>query len=187
MIKIGITGSLASGKTTVSKIISRKKYPIYSADIIVKNLYGKKAFQKKLKKKFNLLSNNSLKKDLKSLIKKDSKILDKIEKIVHPIVRIEMKKFLKKKNSKILICEIPLLVENKLTEYFDVTIFVSAKKVVRLRRYLLKRGSKKMFETLDKRQINPKIKKKKCDYTINNDKSLKQLKNLVGKTIARYE
>ena len=55
MIKIGITGSLASGKTTVSKIISRKKYPIYSADIIVKNLYGKKAFQKKLKKKFNLL------------------------------------------------------------------------------------------------------------------------------------
>ena len=48
-------------------------------------------------KSFNLLSNNSLKKDLKSLIKKDSKILDKIEKIVHPIVRIEMKKFLKKK------------------------------------------------------------------------------------------
>ena len=57
-----------------------------------------------------------------------------------------MKKFLKKKNSKILICEIPLLVENKLTEYFDVTIFVSAKKVVRLRRYLLKRGSKKCLK-----------------------------------------
>ena len=43
MIKIGITGSLASGKTTVSKIIRGKKDPKYSADIIVKNLYGKKA------------------------------------------------------------------------------------------------------------------------------------------------
>ena len=39
MIKIGITGSLSSGKTTVSKMISRKKYPLFSADKSVLNLY----------------------------------------------------------------------------------------------------------------------------------------------------
>ena len=42
MIKIGITGSIASGKTTASKIISNKKGPLFSADKVVKELYKKK-------------------------------------------------------------------------------------------------------------------------------------------------
>ena len=41
MIKIGITGSLASGKSTVAKLISRNRYPIFSADEVVKALYKK--------------------------------------------------------------------------------------------------------------------------------------------------
>ena len=44
MIKIGITGSLASGKSTVAQLMSRKKYAIFSADNTVKNLYKKKNF-----------------------------------------------------------------------------------------------------------------------------------------------
>ena len=42
MIKIGITGSLASGKSTVAKFMSRGKYPIFNADKVVANLYKKK-------------------------------------------------------------------------------------------------------------------------------------------------
>ena len=44
MIKIGITGSLASGKSTVARLISRNKYPIFSADNTVKTLYKKMYF-----------------------------------------------------------------------------------------------------------------------------------------------
>ena len=44
MIKIGITGSLASGKTTASKIISSGRGPLFSADQEVKKLYSKKKF-----------------------------------------------------------------------------------------------------------------------------------------------
>ena len=44
MIKIGITGSLASGKTTASKILSYKRGPLFSADIAVKELYKNKRF-----------------------------------------------------------------------------------------------------------------------------------------------
>ena len=44
MMKIGITGSLASGKTTASKILSFKKGPLFSADAVVKKLYIKKKF-----------------------------------------------------------------------------------------------------------------------------------------------
>ena len=40
MMKIGITGSLASGKTTASRILSFKKGPLFSADVVVKKLYN---------------------------------------------------------------------------------------------------------------------------------------------------
>ena len=53
MIKIGITGSLASGKTTAAKIISKNKYPIFSADKSVGEIYKNKFFLKKLIKKFH--------------------------------------------------------------------------------------------------------------------------------------
>ena len=62
MIKIGITGSLSSGKTTVSKMISRKKYPLFSADKSVLNLYRNINFKKKIKKTFNLKNSKNLKK-----------------------------------------------------------------------------------------------------------------------------
>ena len=42
MIKIGITGSMASGKSTVAKLMSRGKYPIFNADKIVGDIYKKK-------------------------------------------------------------------------------------------------------------------------------------------------
>ena len=52
MIKIGITGSLASGKTTVSKILSHKRGPFFSADQAVKDIYKAKDFRSLLSKKF---------------------------------------------------------------------------------------------------------------------------------------
>ena len=45
MIKVGITGSLASGKSTASKILSARKGPLFSADDIVKKLYTNKSFK----------------------------------------------------------------------------------------------------------------------------------------------
>ena len=52
MIKIGITGSLASGKSTVAKMISSGKYPLYNADRAVKKIYQTNIFQAKVSKKF---------------------------------------------------------------------------------------------------------------------------------------
>ena len=51
MIKIGITGSLASGKTTASKILSNSRGPLFSADRVVKKLYEKKSFRSLISKK----------------------------------------------------------------------------------------------------------------------------------------
>ena len=49
MIKIGITGSVASGKTTASKIISSRRGPLFSADRVVKKLYTQNNFKKLIK------------------------------------------------------------------------------------------------------------------------------------------
>ena len=177
MIKIGITGSLASGKSTVAKLMSRKKYAIFSADNTVKNLYKKKIFISKVKKKFNFKNTRNLKNKIKNLIKKDKKTLKKLERILHPLVRREMREFIKKKKkSKITIFEIPLLIESKLTRYFDFIVFVGAKKNIRLRRYIAKGGSKKIFTILEKRQNKPSKKIKISDHVIYNNKSIKNLK-----------
>ena len=66
MIKIGITGSLASGKTTASKILSSKRGPLFSADVAVKELYQNKSFRSLISKKFGVKNNNQIKNLLKN-------------------------------------------------------------------------------------------------------------------------
>ena len=97
-----------------------------------------------------------------------------------------MKKFLKKKN-KLLILEIPLLLESKLINYFDVIVFINTKKQLRLKRYLKKNNDKKIFNFLNKRQITPLKKSRMCNHVINNNKSLSVLKKNVKKVIKLYE
>ena len=177
MIKIGITGSLASGKSTVAKLISRNKYPIFSADKVVKNLYKKNFFIKKVKSKFKLKNSKNIKIQVKNLIKKDKNKLQKLESIIHPLVRKEMNRSLKtKKNFNISIFEIPLLIEGKLTKYFDIILFVAANEKIRLRRYIQRGGNKKIFTILNKRQMSQKKKIKKSDFIIYNNRSVKNLK-----------
>jgi len=186
MTAIGITGSIASGKTTVAQLIAKKKYPLFSADKAVSNLYKNRQFIKLLVKKFKLNNKKKIKNQITSLVKKNRNKLKILENIIHPLVRKEMNNFLKKKN-KILVLEIPLLIESKLNRYFDVTIFVDAKKKIRVKRYLKRSNDKKTFEILNKRQLSPVIKKKICDIVISNNNSLVILKKNVKKIIEKYE
>ena len=183
---IGITGSIASGKTTVGHLMAKKKYPLFSADIVVSNLYKKKNFNKILIKKFKLKSKKKIKDQIKLIIKEKKRNLRKLESIIHPLVRKEMASFLKKKN-KLIFLEIPLLIESKLNKYFDKLVFVGANKKVRLKRYIKKRGDKKMFSLLNKRQLHPAIKKNICDYIIENNYSLAILRRNVKNFMRIYE
>ena len=97
MIKIGITGSLASGKTTASRILSKSRGPLFSADKVVKKLYEKKSFRYLISKKFGIENNSQIKKSIKKLIFKNKSNLRKLEKIVHPLVRKKNEKLCFKK------------------------------------------------------------------------------------------
>ena len=188
MIKIGITGSLASGKTTASKILSSNRGPLFSADKAVKELYKTKELKSLLKKKFKIENISQIKKSLKEIMLKNNASLKKLEKIIHPLVRNKMKKFtLKNKNKKILFYEIPLLIESKLMNYFDVIIFIKSKTHLRLKRFKSKKGNKKLFKLLNSKQMSDKQKLKFCDYVVVNEKNLNILKKNLSSIISKYE
>ncbi len=180
MIKIGITGSISSGKSTVAKLLSKGRHPVFNADRAVANLYKRRDFIKKIKRKFNIKNSKNIKKEIKNLVKQDKKNIRKLELIIHPLVRKKMRALmLSKKNRKLLIFDIPLLIESKLMKYFDIIVFVHAKRKLRLKRYVYKKGSKKIFTILNKRQIMPSKKIKISDHVIYNNSSLKVLKKNV--------
>ena len=188
MIKIGITGSLASGKTTASKILSFRRGPLFSADKVVKELYQNKRFKHLIKRRFKLKNNNQIKKSLKNLILKNTNNIRKLEKIIHPLVRKEMRRFnSQNRNEKLLFYEIPLLVESKLTKYFNVIIFIKAKKHIRFKRFKSKSEDKKLFNLLNNKQMVDKKKVKFCDHVVVNEKNLSILKKNLSAIIDKYE
>ena len=188
MIKIGITGSLASGKTTASKILSFRRGPLFSADKAVKELYKNKYFKSIVSRRFKIKNDSQIKKSLKKLILKNKINIKRLEKIIHPLVRKKMKKFtLQNRNKKILFYEIPLLIESKLMKYFSVVFFIKAKRQLRLKRFQLKSGDKKLFNLLNNKQMNDLKKIRSCDHVVVNEKNLNILKKNLLVIINKYE
>ena len=187
MKKIGITGSVASGKSTASKYLSFKRGPLFSADDAVKKLYRNKNFKKLISEKLKI-KNVNIKENIKKKIVLSKKSFKKLEKIIHPLVRKQMKKFISKNSKKkILFFEIPLLIESNLMSNFDLIIFIKANKRIRLKRYLLKGGNKKIFEILNNKQLGDKKKIKFCDHIVTNEKNKKLLKKKLSDIIRLYE
>ncbi len=187
MIKIGITGSLASGKTTASRILSYKIGPLFSADTAVKQLYQNEKFKSLIRRKFRIENKNNIKKSLKKMIVENNRNLIKLEKIIHPQVRKKMRKFTtQNRHKKILFYEIPLLIESKLMKFFNVIIFIKSKKAIRMKRFKAKRGDQKLFNLLNNKQLSAKNKIKFCDHIVVNEKNLKILKKKLLSIIAKY-
>ena len=187
MKKVGITGSLASGKSTASKIL-RKKGPVFSADNIVKKLYAQNKFKKYLSKKFKIENHSNIKILIKREISRDKTLFKKLEKIIHPLVRKEMINFITKhKTKKLTFFEIPLLVESHLMKNFDIIIFIKAKRSLRWKRFKEKGGEKFLFNLLNRKQFSDKKKIKYCDHVVVNEKNLNILKKNLLDIIKKYE
>ena len=201
MIKIGITGSLASGKTTASKFLSLKRGPLFSADEVVKKLYKNKSFKTLISKKFKIKNDNKIKSTLKGLMLNNRFQLNKLEQIIHPLVRKKMKNFtVQNKNKKLLFYEIPLLIESKLTKFFDIIILIKCNKRIRFKRFKLKGGdikifsflifvidAKSLFQFLSKKQISDNKKTKVCHYVVVNEKKINIFKKKLLSIITKYE
>ena len=182
MIRIGIIGSIGSGKTFVAKLF---KYPIFDADKEVKYLYknSRECFRKlnKILPK-HVRSFPIRKKELITSINENKKNLRKISSIVHPMIRKKMKIFLnKKKNSNIIILDIPLLIENKLNKKKDILIFVKTNRKKIIER-LKKRPNfnMKIFRSLKENQFNLSKKRRIANYIIDNNYSPNIMKKKIN-------
>ena len=129
MIRFGILGDIGSGKSHIAKLF---RYPVFNADLEVSRIYSsnKKSFEKVQKILPKHFSSFPMKKhEMINAIMANESNLKKITKIIHPEVKKKMNIFLKKyKNKKIVILDIPLLLENKLNKKKDVLIFIDSKK-----------------------------------------------------------
>jgi dephospho-CoA kinase len=186
MIKIGILGDIGSGKSFVANSFG---YPVFNADFEVSQLYRKnKKIFKKLKKILPKYIHTFPidKSEVSKAILANKSNLNKIVKIVHLEVRKKMKLFLSKnKNKRIVILDVPLLLENNLSNRKDVLVFIQSDKKEILKR-LKKRDNfnYKLINKFKKIQLPLNYKKKKSHYIIKNNFTKKSvIKNI--KTILK--
>ena len=179
MIRIGILGDIGSGKSYVANQFG---YPVFNADHEVSKLYKKniKIFKKLNKALPKYISKFPIdKKEIVYAILSNKNNLKKIIKIIHKEIRKKMKLFIKKnKNKKIVILDIPLLLENKINTKKDILIFVDSKKKD-IEKRLIKRKNfdQNLINKFKKLQFSSFYKKKKSHFIIKNDYKKQSVKN----------
>ena len=181
MIKIGILGDIGSGKSFVAKQFG---YPVFNADNEVRKIYKK---DKKCYIKLNkaipkyILSFPINKKEITRSILSNQRNLKKIINIVHPIVRSKMNKFISKnKKKKLIILDVPLLLENKIEKKNNILIFIEAKKKDIIKNLKKRKNyNLKIMKILKKFQLPLNYKKKKSDFVIKNNFKIQPVKKSV--------
>ena len=171
MIRIGILGDIGSGKSYIAKNFG---YPVFNADVEVGRLYKKerKVFNKLRKVLPKYIYSFPIKKDeICDAILANNSNLKKIVSIVHLEIRKKMNAFLKKNiNKKIIVMDIPLLLEKKINKKNDILVFVQSKKIdISKRLKKRKNFNLKLYKKFKNIQLSPDYKKKKSQFIIKND------------------
>lgn len=178
LLKIAVTGKVASGKSTVCKYFKQLGAFVVDTDKIVHNLLTSKTPVGQKIIKFlgkDILENDEIdRKKVASKVFQDAKKLKKLESIVHPFVWVEIKNLYKiaaKEDSFLLfVVEIPLLFETHKEKFYDYTIVVTTNK-----------KQTKEAKSREKHLIDIKEKIEKADFVINNDSNFTLLKRQVIK------
>jgi len=170
VIALGIVGEIGSGKTYISKLFKNYGYNVFVADKVVHNIYKKnKSINKKISKIFKLSSKRVNLKDLANMIIKNPLKLAKLNKIIHPEVKKNLLDFIKKnKKKKLIILDIPLLLETNFKYFADIVVFVDTADKI-LSKFRKKRKiNVKLVNVLKKYHFNKEKKKALSDFIIKN-------------------
>ena len=183
MIKIAVLGDIGAGKSFVSKQFN---CPLFNADKEVTEIYKyDRSCYLKIKKALPkyIISDHLDKKFLLKAVLDSKNNLKKISKIVHPIVRTRMNKFLtNNKTKKLVVLDIPLYLENKLNKKGDVLIFIDAKrKDIQKRLKNRKYFSEKVHKKLKSLHLPLRKKRKLSNFVINNTFNASKIQNDVKK------
>lgn len=183
MMKIGLTGGIGSGKTTVANYFIELGVPVYFADIEAKRLmHTSKVVKRKLIEEFGskAYQNNKLNRQyLASIVFNNKQKLAAINSIVHPSVANSFKRWVNKQEKPYVIQENAILFESNAAEKFDYIITVTASLDKRISRVISRDGTTKkdVLARIDN-QISDAIKIQKSNFVIENN-HLKETKNQV--------
>ena len=174
MLKIGLTGGIGSGKTTVANIFKVLGIPIFNADDVAKKIMEEdEVLIASIKKEFgeSAYSNGRLnRKYLAGIVFKDAYKLDLLNSLTHPVTLAAAEKWMQQQTSPYAIKEAALMFESAAAAGVDYIIGVYAPLSLRIDRVMNRDGIAKQ-DVLDRinRQINEDIKMKLCDFVIHND------------------
>ena len=174
MIKVGLTGSIGSGKSYVLNLFSDLyNIPIFSSDDCVKELYKSNQELKDFVKKQILKKDEEFNKvNISANVFNNGGKLSKLEKFIHPLVKLARDNFIeqeKRNNSKMVIVEVPLLFEKKLEDEFDYVILVKTSKELQEKRVLQRPNmTSELFSKIKKKQLSDKQKEAKSHFIIDN-------------------
>ncbi|WP_435088360.1 dephospho-CoA kinase [Candidatus Pelagibacter bacterium nBUS_29] len=187
MIRIGILGEIGSGKSYVARSFG---YPVFNADYEVAKLYQKnKDVFNKLKRKLPkyIYSFPIEKIEISNAILSNKNNLNKIIKIVHIEIRKKMNNFLKKnKNKKIVILDIPLLLENKINKKKDILVYVQSKKSSILKKLRKRKNfNQKLLKKFKTIQYSTTYKKKISHFVIKNNFTKKSVNDGINNILRK--
>ena len=176
MYKIGITGSIGTGKSTIAKIFSLLGIPVHDSDKEVKELLEQKIVISKIQKKWpNAICKNVInKKFLREKIFHNQKDKKFLEETLHPLVNKKKNEFEKKnRGSNILVYDVPLIFETKTQDLYDLVILANCSDSVQKYRVLNRKIlDENMFEKIKKNQLSVEEKLKYNPLVIDTMKPL---------------
>ena len=176
---IAITGSIASGKSTVSKWFENKGYEVFYADRIGHEILKNPDIISDLENEFSseILTKGKInRRKLGEIVFSNPEKLKFLNDLLHPKIRAEMQKMIDNSNSEILFFEIPLLFENGLEKSFDLTINISTKQENLIQRLKNRNGlSKAEIQRKIATQMTDEEKQERADVNIVNNKEINNL------------
>ena len=189
MIKVGLTGSIGMGKSTVADMFKNFGCPVFDADKVVHGLYEKGGAGIDIIKSFYpaAVVNSAVDREiLRTYIAENPDKIRELETLIHPLVKKLRDDFLKtNQNKELLVFDIPLLFETGLNKNMDITVVVSAPYHVQHKRVMSREGmTEKIFSGLLAKQISNDEKKTMADIIIKTDESLNITKSKVKEFIS---
>lgn len=168
---IGLTGSIATGKTTICSMFKALNIPVFEADSIVHKALKTNNIIEKVQKEFPsvIIAGEVNREKLSEIVFSDVALLEKLEKILHPEVAKERDNFIhleQEKNTSIVVLDIPLLFETGDEKICDAVVVASVSKEIQIQRLLDRGMDIEKINFLQNRQLSDEIKRKKADFIV---------------------